>query len=315
MLIGTGKYGIVHRIKYHDKWHAGKTIHKSLYVDGSANQTRVTVACNKLVELDHSNIEHFVAVELSSTENIPMLLTECFVENLNDLVSRRKNNLLFCEQSSLITNMADGLGYLHQHNIVHANLHGRNVLIDYQHQAKIGDFVCSQLHQAGVIHIVTDCDDTQAFVAPELLVDNVIHSMESDVFALGVLFLQVCVQEIPTTDNKLIGQLDDCHPVQPLVYSCIGEEKETRPDCMEICEQLARNKSSPQYIMYSCLYGKKVSYVYGSCNVYMVYAFSTNLNVHAYTKYMHAYIHTSIHTCMHIYIHTLVLGDIAFFII
>ena len=236
-------------------------------MDGSGNQTRLTVTCNKFVALDHSNIEPFVAVELNSMENIPMLLTEYFPENLNEFISRHKINLLFSEQLSLVTNMADGLSYLHQNDIVHTNLHGRNVLINYQHQAKIGDFVCSQLHQAGIIHIVTESTDTQAFVAPELSEDNAVHSIESDIFALGMLFLQVLVQEIPTTDNKLINKLDGCHPVQPLVFSCIGEEMDNRPDCAEVCEQLAHSKTSSHCIMYNCLYGKKVSHIIHTCIV------------------------------------------------
>lgn len=261
MLLGMGRYGIVHRVNHNDTWHAGKTIHKILYVDGSANQTRVTLVCNKFVEFDHSNIELFVAVEQSCTENIPMLLTEYFPENLDEFVIRRKTNLAFCEQLSLATNMADGLSYLHQNDITHGNLHGRNVLIDDQHQAKIGDFICPQLCQAGIIHNATDSSNTQAFVAPELSEDKAVHSVESDVFALGVLFLQVFVQEIPTTDSNLITKLDDCHPIQPLVYSCISEDKEVRPDCAEICDQLAHSKDSPHCIIYNCLYGKKVSHV------------------------------------------------------
>ena len=261
MLLGTGKYGIVHRVNHNDNWYAGKTIHKSLYVDGSANQTRVTLVCNRFVKLDHSNVEAFVAVELSCTENIPMLLTEFFPENLDEFVSRHKTNLAFCEQLSLATNMAYGLSYLHQNDMIHSNLHGRNVLINDQHQAKIGDFICPQLHQAGVIHNATDSSDTQAFIAPELSEDKAVHSVESDVFALGVLFLQVFVQEVPTTDSKLIAKLDDCHPIQPLTYSCISEDKEVRPDCAEICDQLTRSKGNPQCIIYNCLYGKNVSHV------------------------------------------------------
>ena len=231
-------------------------------MDGSGNhQARVTTVCNRFVKINHSNIEAFVAVETSSTENIPILLTEFFPENLDEFVKRRKTNLAFSEQLSLITNMADGLNYLHQHNIIHSNLHGSNVLINYQHQAKIGDFFCPQLQQAGVIHMATDHNNTQAFIAPELSVDKAVHSIESDVFALGMLFLQVFLQEIPTGDNRLITKLDDCHPIQPLVYSCVSEDKKNRPDCSEVCDHLADDKNSSQCIIYNCLYGKKVSYL------------------------------------------------------
>jgi len=259
LLLGIGKYGIVHRVEHNETWRAAKTINKSLYVDDSNNQTRVTSTCNKFVKLKHFNVEAFVAVELSISENIPMLLTEFFPENLNEFVHRRKSNLSFDEQLNLVTNMVDGLNYLHQNDIIHGNLHGRNVLIDSKHQAKIGDFVCMQLYQAGIIHMAADCSDSQAFIAPELSAEKVVHSTESDVFALGVLFLQVFVQEIPTTDTTLIAKLDNCHPIQPLVYSCISEGKEARPDCSEICDQLAHDKKTPHCIIYNFLYGKKVS--------------------------------------------------------
>lgn len=266
---------MVHRVKFQEKWHAGKTIHRSLYVDGSANQTRVTLACNRFVKFDHPNIEVLVAVELSKTENIPMLLTNFFPENLNEFVNRHKTNLTFYEQLNLITNMADGLRYLHDNDVVHTNLHGSNVLVDYQHQAKIGDFICPQLHQSGVIHYPNESYDIQAFLAPELSVDKAVYSMESDVYALGVLFLQVCIQEVPTTDANLINKLDDCHPVQPLAYSCISDEKDTRPDCTEICDQLARVKGSPQSIMYDCLHGKRVG-----CAIYAYECYSAMHNTH-----------------------------------
>ena len=261
LLLGAGKYGIVHRVEYHNKWHAGKTIYETLYTDDSDCWTTVTMACNKFLKLSHSNVEAFVAVEINRMENIPMLLTELFPENLNELVDRCKSNLAFYEQLSIITNMADGLDYLHHNGIIHTNLHGGNVLINYEHQAKIGDFVCPQLLQAGVIHVTTaGCGNSQAFVAPELQsVEKLVHSMESDIFALGVLFLQVFMQEIPTAGNNLISKLDDCHPFQPLVYSCISEEKESRPECADVCKQLAHDKDSSQCIMYNCLYGKKVS--------------------------------------------------------
>ena len=250
---------MVYRVEHNGTWCAGKTIHRCLYVDDSNNQTRVTSTCNKFFKLKHFNIEAFVAVELSNSENIPMLLTECFPENLDEFVSRRKSNLSFDEQLNLVTNMVDGLNYLHQNDIIHGNLHGRNVLIDSKHQAKIGDFVCLQLYLAGVIHMAIDCSDSQAFIAPELSAEKPVHSMESDVFALGMLFLQVFVQEIPTADTTLITKLDNCHPIQPLVYSCISEGKEARPDCSEIYDQLARDRSTAHCIIYNFLYGKKVS--------------------------------------------------------
>jgi len=249
---------MVHKIEFQDNWCASKTIHNSLYLDQSGVMARLTLACNKFVQFHHSCLERFLAIQLNP-DKMPMLLTEICTENLNDFAKRYKSTLPFSGQLMLIKNISDGLFYLHQHDIIHANLHGGNVLITDQHQAKIADYICPQLSEAGIIRQTSADEKLQVFIAPELSSDTAVPSFESDVFSLGTLFVQILTQDIPTSGINLVEKIDYCNPVQPVVDSCLSEESTARPDCVRVCEMVAQIKDSSQYVMYNCLYGKKVS--------------------------------------------------------
>ena len=260
---------MVHRVKFKEDWCAGKTIHNSLYMDKSGVMTRLTVTCNKFVDFHHPNVETFLAIQ-PNPENVPMLVTEICTENLDEFVKRYKSTLSFFKQLRLISNLAEGLFYLHQQNIVHANLHGGNVLITGQHQAKVADYICPQLQQAGIIRRASANEKLQAFVAPELSKETVVPSFESDVFSLGVLFVQVLTQDIPASNSNLVEKVDYCNPVQPVVDSCVSEDSMSRPDCVGVCDLVTQIRDSPQYVMYNCLYGKKVRMtVYTLCYLFV----------------------------------------------
>ena len=256
--MGAGKFGIVCRVKHQGGCYAGKTIDSNLYVDDSNIVTKLTEVCNKFFQIRHHHVEAFK--ETHSNAEMFVLLTDMFPENLDDFVKRSYDNLPYCEQFSLIQNMADGLCFLHQNDIIHSNLHGRNVLISHDRQAKIGDYVCPQLQLAGLIEKSSDIDDRSlAFVAPEISNEQAVHTFKSDIFSLGILFLQVLTQIIPSADHNLMNALGSCNPAWLLVENCLDKTSTLRPDCAKVCELVTHVRDSTQYLMYNCLYGKKVS--------------------------------------------------------
>ena len=72
----------------------------------------------------------------------PILLTELLPENLNSYTARMKGKLPIHAQLELCHNMAKGLQFLHTDGLVHNNLHGPNILISQDGQAKIADYIC-----------------------------------------------------------------------------------------------------------------------------------------------------------------------------
>jgi len=254
--LGAGNFGVVQRVKCHKDWCAGKTIHCDRYVEDSNVVTKLITACNKIVQLNHPNVEAFKTTQTNADGFV--LLTEMLPENLDDFVKRCWDILLYSEELSLIQNMADGLSFLHQNNIIHTNLHGRNVLISHDRQAKIGDYICPQLQQAGLIHKIPSEGELQTFIAPELSKEQPFHTFKSDVFALGVLCLQVLTQVIPSVDGGLLNMLDDCNPARSLVDKCLSENSATRPDCARVSDLVTSIRDSPQFVIYNCIFGKEV---------------------------------------------------------
>ena len=257
LCLGAGNFGVVQRVKYHKDWCAGKTIHSDHYVEESNAVMKITATCKDFFRLDHPHVEAFKATQADLKDFV--LLTEMFPENLDEFVKRCWKILPYPEQLNLIQNMADGLQFLHQNGIIHSNLHGRNVLINHERQAKIGDYICPQLQRAGLIRKMTEEDELQAFKAPELSEEHpAVHTIKSDVFALGVLCLQVLTQAVPSIEGSLVNMLDDCNPSRPLVNRCLSKNSASRPDCAGVCDLVAGVRDSPLYVMYNCLYGKKV---------------------------------------------------------
>ncbi|KAF9789160.1 kinase-like domain-containing protein, partial [Thelephora terrestris] len=94
---------------------------------------------------------------------------------------------------NLLLGVANGLGYLHSRNVIHGDLKGANILVDAAGNPRIGDF--------GLATIARDSNSlsstgdhrgtTPRFTAPEILKDIARHSKESDIFAFGMVVIEV----------------------------------------------------------------------------------------------------------------------------
>ena len=208
----------------------------------------------------HSNIELVeIAVQLPS-DSLPMLLSELLPENLEMFTTRMKGNLPIHQQLDLCEDMANGLQYLHDAGLVHTNLHGRNVLIGHDGHAKIGDYICPQ---------VIFCNEEVPtynipYLSPEAIKDKSNCNEQSDIYSLGVLFLQVATQTIPEpTDiaesSKLKQRREELggignHPLVSLIQRCITNIRVARPSIVQVLEQIITAKESPQSVISSSLH-------------------------------------------------------------
>ena len=212
-----------------------------------------------LVTNQHPNIEQFHSVVQLTPESPPILLTELLHENLNSYTARMKGKLPVHVQLDLCHDMAKGLQFLHMTGLVHNNLHGNNVLISQDGRAKIADCICplvdSLNEKVTLQHTV--------YTSPEL-VNNIHHySKQSDIYSLGVLYLQVATQTPPmlkhSTDLSAVqclkDQLDEIttNPLLPLILQCLGIIV-ARPSIGRVCAKIATVKDTPQSVLSNTLY-------------------------------------------------------------
>ncbi|KAG2126830.1 kinase-like domain-containing protein [Suillus clintonianus] len=100
--------------------------------------------------------------------------------------------------ASLIQQIAAGLCYLHDKNVIHGNLHGNNVLIDTNGVAYLADYEVTVAHRGQYIPPsvrwqAPERFDSQGVVAP---------TTKSDIYSLGAIMLQVFTGREPYFDVR-----------------------------------------------------------------------------------------------------------------
>ena len=106
--------------------------------------------------------------------------------------------------------MAEGLAFLHTNHTTHGDLKGvgthsglfwaelmtfgqPNILIDYDGRARLADFgFASVIRGLNSVHITKVQGYTARWAAPEVLRDGDKVTQEADVFAFGMVVIEVC---------------------------------------------------------------------------------------------------------------------------
>ena len=260
-LLGRGRYGEVYKISYGNKLYAGKIIYKKLlpgYPYPSADHINEFIrdienfSAMLIATQQHINIEQFYSIIQPTPNDPPMLLTELLPDNLNSYTATMNGKLSVNEQIELCLDMAKGLQFLHNVGLVHSNLHGGNILIGKDGQAKIADYVCPLLN---ALNEKTTPQD-KFYVSPESIRNPCLISKTSDIYSL-VLCLQVSTQNPPMpSDSVELPEIQRWktqlvqiakHPLLPLILRCLNFSV-ARPDIDYVYTKILAAKEVPQNV-------------------------------------------------------------------
>ena len=239
---------------YNNRLCAGKAIHRKLLSKRSPITGISVIKCSSLIQnLSHPNLESFLEVEL--IDGTLMILTELMAGSLTEFlyIGETKKSLYVNEEINLCNDMAQGIAYLHSQSLVHGNLHGNNVLVTRNGHAKIADYLCPLLFSDVTVN------SSSGYVAPEIFQNKTAPSKESNIYTLGMLFLQVITKHPPlprTSDLEINYNFTKVHnhPLLPLIKQCLETK---RPSIAQVCDKLAQlieEKDSPQRMAYKLLY-------------------------------------------------------------
>ena len=281
-ILGHGSYGNVVKAMLDNLPCAAKIIHPTFFTSNDPNTSvftqRFVQECRILRTLKHPCIVQFLGVledPRPSSNHLPILLMELMDQSLTHFLESRERALPYHIQVNLTYDITLALDYLHENGIQHRDLSSNNILLTASSQAKLTDFGMSKmvdLNPRMTRNKQTQCPGTLAYMPPEALVPNPVYTDKIDVFSVGVLVVQiitccfpnpsdphkrernpkyklpilVSVPELERRKNDLLGVFKT-HPLRPIALECLKDEETERPTAANLCQQLVRLRSTPEF--------------------------------------------------------------------
>jgi len=157
----------------------------------------------------------------------------------------------------LITQIADGLSYLHRIKVIHGDIKGTNVLIDDDGNARITDFGLARILEVNGFTTNT-AKSSFRFMAPELIsrgneVDKVpLVTVATDTWAFAMLVIQITTRDLPfrniSQDLRVIFHISEggrpertlCQEVNDRIWNilemCWDVDPNKRPPMQDLLE-------------------------------------------------------------------------------
>ncbi|RIB26995.1 kinase-like domain-containing protein [Gigaspora rosea] len=191
VLIGIGGFVSVSRYEWRD---SGLTVAlKCLKADTIVDESIIKDFIYELKLLrsvsNHQNVISFYGVTKDRNGYYNMVLQYADNGTLREYLRTNFSELQWIDKLHMAKEIALGLLYLHDNNIIHRDLHSKNILI-HQRQPKITDFGLSK--QINEISSNSNAHGMPAYVEPQCLVnDKYKRNMKSDVYSLGVILWEI----------------------------------------------------------------------------------------------------------------------------
>ncbi|RLN12904.1 U-box domain-containing protein 35-like [Panicum miliaceum] len=199
LMIGKGSYGTVYKAKFHHTVAAVKVLNSP---EGCGSQ-QLQQELEVLGKIRHPHL----LMMLGACPEHGCLVYE-YMENgsLDDMLQRRNNTppLTWFDRFRITWEVATALMFLHSSKpepIIHRDLKPANILLDRNLVSKIGDVGLSTLLPSMGQYLSTMIKNTApvgtlCYIDPEYQRTGVL-SMKSDVYALGIVILQLLTARLP----------------------------------------------------------------------------------------------------------------------
>lgn len=250
--ISRGGFGSVYKIK------RGQKIYVAKIIECGGNQDLVNEAIEREVKIMlttyHKTLINFIGFSRYDINNLPNItIIMEYAENgsLRNILEQKPKRYNNTVRQIIITGIARGMKYIHDHYIIHRDLKPENVLIDENYHPLISDFGLSKCFDNDKSKKQSKFHGTLYYMAPELLLDNP-YGRKVDVYAFSLILYEVVTGTSPFKGKKdfvFANSIVSNHrpsfnvpikkKLKEMIEKCWSQEQEERPTFKEIFEKLS----------------------------------------------------------------------------
>eukprot|EP00040_Diaphanoeca_grandis_P003553 m.25202 g.25202 ORF g.25202 m.25202 type:complete len:1008 (+) comp14914_c0_seq1:265-3288(+) len=198
-------------------------------------------------KVEHPNLLRAYGSILSDNTNMIVFESHGIGNLKTYLENSRKASLSFFDQVNMIQDVATGLEYLHEKNVVHKDMAARNCLVTVNNRVRIGDFGLSKTRFPNDYHpLPTKCSGTLPlrWMAPESL-ESLEFSQASDVWSFGIT-----VWEIISHGNQPYSLLSTSEIVAHVLEGGkVKLKRDTNQSLIEIFDTIVSTEASARPAM------------------------------------------------------------------
>ena len=216
--LGQGAMGVVYKARdpLIDREVAIKTINLSLALEEREEyEARFYQEAKAAGRLSHPNI--VTIYDVGRTEDIAYIAMEYLHgRELRDVLNENKI-LPVSQVLDVIIQVAQGLAYAHEHEIVHRDVKPSNVMIVRDGHVKITDFGIARMASAAVRTQTGMVLGSPKYMSPEQVLGKV-TDQRSDIFSLGVMLYEMLTGQVPFIGenvNAIMYQTLNAIPAPP----------------------------------------------------------------------------------------------------
>ncbi|KAF0508478.1 kinase-like protein [Gigaspora margarita] len=156
------------------------------YIEGS-----LITRLKKLQKVSNQNIIKFYGVTKDRDGCYNMVLQCANDGNLQEYLRSNFKRLQWTDKLYIAKEISLGLMFLHNNNIIHQNLHSKNILI-HNGQPKISDFGLSKLINGSSITSYLNVHGISVYMEPQYLFNqNYNRDTKSDIYSFGVILWEI----------------------------------------------------------------------------------------------------------------------------
>jgi polo-like kinase 1 len=147
-----------------------------------------------IAEMDHPWVVRMNRF-FEDDENVYIIMELCENKSMIELLKTR-TRLTEDETKSYISQLIEGVSYLHKNQIIHRDLKLGNLFLTDKMELKIGDFGLSEriMYEGELKKAMSG---TPNYIAPEILLNKEGHSFEVDIWAIGIITYTLIVGKPP----------------------------------------------------------------------------------------------------------------------